>query len=325
MDLLIVEPLEAELMDWLRARHELRCAPELAHSPKAFRDALYNVRAMIIPPTVTLDAQTLHSAPLLLAVGRVSAGAENIDLDACARAQVEVVRSLTATAQAEAEFMIGALLSMLRRLPVKGSDGMLVGRELGSATVGLIGMAPVARSMVQMLAGFGSRVVGYDPSVHASDKVFERWRVTPLGLRELLEQSDAVCVQLNYFSRFHGLLGQRFLAHCKPNQVIVSIAHSALFDDAALAEALHSGRIAAAWLDSLEPGALDAGRPLAGFGNLQITPRVASTTRESRLRSAWAVVRRIDELLATAPARRRGFRPAQSGDPIDLEAEPQWP
>jgi D-3-phosphoglycerate dehydrogenase / 2-oxoglutarate reductase len=324
MDLLIVEPLETEVMAWLRARYELRYAPELAAEPRALRRALYNARAIIVPPTVTLDAQTLHYAPVLRAVGRISAGAENIDLDACARARVEVVRSLTATANAEAEFMIGALLSMLRRVPVSGSDGMRVGRELGSATVGLIGMAPAARSMAQMLAGFGSKVVGYDPSLHASDPVFERWNVAPVGLHELLGQCDAVCVQLSYFSRYHGLLGERFLPLCKPNMVLVSIGHSALFDEAALAEALSTRRIAAAWLDSLEPGALDPGRPLFGFENLQVTPRLASTTRESRLRSAWAVVRRIDELLSPPDDEGQEFMPTQSGLPIDSADAPPW-
>ena len=324
MDLLIVEPLETEVMAWLRARYELRYAPELAAEPRALRRALYNARAIIVPPTVTLDAQTLHYAPVLRAVGRISAGAENIDLDACARARVEVVRSPTATANAEAEFMIGALLSMLRRVPVSGSDGMRVGRELGSATVGLIGMAPAARSMAQMLAGFGSKVVGYDPSLHASDPVFERWNVAPLGLHELLGQCDAVCVQLSYFSRYHGLFGERFLPLCKPNMVLVSIGHSALFDEAALAEALSTRRIAAAWLDSLEPGALDPGRPLFGFENLQVTPRLASTTRESRLRSAWAVVRRIDELLSPPGDEAQELMPTGPGLPIDFADAPLW-
>lgn len=325
MDLLIVEPLETEVMQWLESRHAVRFAPELAHEPRTLRQALYNVRAMIVPPAVAIDSQTLHYAPVLRAVGRISAGAENIDLDACARAGVEVVRSLTASAQAEAEFMLGALLSMLRRVPIVGSDGMLVGRELGAATVGLVGMPPAARSIAQLLTAFGSKVVGYDPSLHASDGVWERWRVKPLGLRELLEQSDAVCVMLSYFSRYQGLLGERFLPFCKPNQVIVSIAHSALFDEAALAEALGSGRVAAAWFDSLEPGVLDAGRPLAGIHTLQVTPRVASTTRESRLRSAWAVARRIDELVSSAPIAVREFRPTEPGVPADLAADPESP
>lgn len=325
MDLLIIEPLEADVMQWLDERYAVRYAPELASDPRAFRQALYNVRALIVPPAVTIDAQALHYAPVLRAVGRVSAGAENIDVDACARARVEVVRGLTASAQAEAEFMIGAMLALLRRVPVSGSDGMLVGRELGAATVGLVGMAPAARTLSQMLAGFGSRLVGYDPALHASDAVFERWHVQPMGLRELLEQSDAVCVQLNYFSRYHGLLGERFLPFCKQNQVMVSIAHSGLFDEATLAETLNSGRLSAVWMDSLEPGALDQGRPLHGVANLQITPRVASTTRESRVRSAWAVARRIDELLGAVGATSRAFRSTAQGEPADLAVEPSPP
>jgi len=304
MDLLIAEPLEPEVLSWLESRHAVRYAPQVARDPLAFRQGLYDVRALIIPPALALDALTLQQAPALRAVGRVSAGAENIDLEACARAGVEVVRGLTASAQAEAEFMIQALLSLLRRFPVVGADGNLAGRELGGSTIGLVGMAPAARSMAQLLSGFGVKLMGYDPTLHLSDGVWDRWRVSPQGLRELLQESDAVCVQLPYFNRYRGLLGERFLPFCKPNQVMVSIAHSALFDEVALADALSSNRLAAVWLDSLEPGVLEPGRPLHGIETLQVSPRVASTTRESHLRSAWSVAKRIDQLIgreANAP------------------------
>jgi phosphoglycerate dehydrogenase-like enzyme len=318
MDVLIVEPLEPDVMQWLGERHAVRYAPELARDPRALRQSLFNVRALVIPPSVALDAQVLHYAPVLRAVGRLSAGAENIDLDACGRAGVEVVRSVTASAVAEAEFMVGALLQMLRRVPVLSPEGLLVGRELGGATVGLVGMVPAARALAQLLNAFGSRVIGYDPSVHATDNVWTRWRVEPLPLLELIEQSDAVCVQLTYFSRYQGLIGERFLPHCKPNQVLVSVAHSSLFDETALADVLGTGRMAAAWFDSLEPGALDPGRPLAEIDTLQVTPRIAATTRESRVRAAWAIARRIDELLSAESTRQRtGFRPTAPGDPID--------
>ena len=322
MDLLIIEPLEDELMQWLEARHNVRFAPELALDPRAFRQALYDVRAAVVPASVAMDAQALRHAPVLRAVGRVSGGPDSIDVDACSRAGVEVVRSRTASAQAEAEFMLGALLSLLRRVPVMGADGSFVGRELGAATVGLLGMAPAARTLSQLLGAFGSKVLGYDPSLHASDAVWDRWHVKPVGLHELLEQCDAVCVQLTYFSRYHGLLGERFLQFCKPDQVMVSIAHAGLFDEAALATALATGRIAGVWLDSVEPGMLDEGRPLFGMQNLQTTPRLAGTTRESRLRSAWTVVKRIDELLAQAPLAPRDFRPTGQSVPVDLSGAP---
>jgi len=307
MDLLVVDSLEADVIAWLGERHRVRVAPELSLEPREFRRALYNVRAAIVPGSVTVDADTLAFAPVLRAIGRVSAGAEGIDVAACERRGVEIVRSLTATARAEAEFMIGAMLSLLRRVPVRGSDGIAAGRELGGATIGLVGMAPAARSIAQMLSGFGVRIVGYDPGLHATDSIWALWKVRAAGLRELVERADVMCVQLDYFSRYHGLLGERFLPYCKPGQVVVSTAHSGLFDETALAAALKGGRIAAAWLDSLEPGALDEGRPLHGIETLQVTPRVAGTTRESRQRSAWAVARRIDELLDFVPRSASDF------------------
>ena len=86
MDVLIIEPLEAEVMQWLAARYSVRYAPELTRDTREFRQSLYNVRALVLPSMLALDVQTLHYAPVLRAVGRVSGGAENIDLDACSRA-----------------------------------------------------------------------------------------------------------------------------------------------------------------------------------------------------------------------------------------------
>jgi D-3-phosphoglycerate dehydrogenase / 2-oxoglutarate reductase len=318
MDVLIVEPLEPEVLQWLGSRHTVRVAPELARDPRAFRHALYDVRALIIPPSVPIDASALRLAPMLRTIGRLGAGVENIDLVACAAAGVEVVRPATASATAEAEFMVGALLQMLRRVPVVSTEGMLVGRELGSCRVGIIGMSPAAKPLAELLRAFGCHIVGYDPAVHASDSLWSRWHVTPIGLRELIEQCDAVCVLLNYFTRYQGLIGERYLQHCKRDQVLVSLTHASLFDEWALAEALQQGRLAAAWLDSVEPGLLAPGRALHEIDTLQVTPRVAATTRESRLRAAWAVVRRIDEVL-NAPAPLAQFKPTAPDDPLDLE------
>ena len=324
MSLLIVEPLEADVMQWLSERHVVQYAPELAVEPGALREALQGMHAAILPPTVAVDIALLRAATRLRVLGRVSGGAENIDLEACRAARVEVVRSLTATASAEAEFAIGALLAMLRRVPVQSSDGMLVGRELGCATVGLIGLSGAARMLAQLLPAFGTRVVGYDPSIHQNDPLWAQWGIEPLGLRELMEQSDGISVQLAYFPRYRGLIGERVLGFSKVGQVLVSMAHSALFDDVALAEALNGGRVLAAWFDSMEPGLLEPGRPLYGAAGLQITPRLAGTTRESRTRAAWGVARRIDELLAVPPEPAPDFRMSAPIGLGDLGGEPRW-
>ncbi len=324
MSLLILEPLEAEVMQWLSERNTVRFAPELVGETAQLFQALHQTRALIVPPSVAVDAALLRAAPRLRVLGRMSAGGENIDLEACRAARVEVVRSLTATASAEAEFAIGALLALLRRVPVLASDGMMVGRELGCATIGLIGMTPASRMLAQLLPAFGTRVIGYDPSLHQSDPLWAQWGIEPLPLRDLMEQSDGVCVQLGFFPRYRGLMGERVLGFAKPNQVMVSIAHSAIFDDQALAEALTSGRILAAWFDSMEPGLQEPGCPLHGVPSVQVTPRLASTTRESRARAAWGVARRVDELLAAPPEPAPEFRISSPGALADPAAERRW-
>jgi len=304
MDVLIVEPVHDDVQQWLAGRHLVRLAPELASEPMAFRAALSTARAAILPPVVTVDASLLWHAPHLRVLGRVSAGAEDIDLDACARAGVEVARAGSASAAAEAEFVIGALLTLLRRVPIVSDDGLLVGRELGGSVVGIVGVTPSSECLVRLLTAFGAQVLGYDPGLHASDPGWARTGLRPVGLLDLVRDSDAVCVLLTHYARFGGLFGERLLSAAKPNQVIVSLAHSAIFDEQALALALREGPLAAAWLDSLAPGALDPGRPLCHIDTLQVTPRVASTTRESRLRSAWVVAERIDAVLRQAPSPR---------------------
>lgn len=321
MDLLVIDALDADVLAWLGARHEVTVAPQLAEDPREFRRAIAGVRAVIVPASVTFDAETLDFAPELCAIGRVSAGPENISLTACERRGVEVVRSATASARAEAEFTIAAMLTLLRRVPVRGPSGALAGRELGGATIGLVGMPPAARTLVHLLSGFDARVIGYDPTLHANDASWPLWRVEPAGLVDLVERADVLCVQLDYFSRYRGLFGSRLLPCCKRDQVIVSTAHSGLFDEAALARVLRSGRVAAAWLDSVEPGLLERGRPLHGIDTLQVTPRVACTTVQSRQRSAWTVARRIDELLGGDPSSDPAFSSTVPGALADLANE----
>lgn len=313
MTVLILEPLEAEAVQWLAERHDARFAPELVGDPDGLLQALREARALVAPPEVRVDAELLRGARHLRALGRASGGAENIDIEACRRSGVEVVRSQASTASAEAEFVIGALLSLLRRVPVEGSDGLKVGRELGCSTVGVLGLTPTAEVLAQLLQAFGARVIGYDPSLHAKDATWARWGIEPVGLTELMEGSDGLVLLLPYFHRYRGLVGARQLELARAGQVMVNLGHSGLIDEHALALALRQGALRAAWFDSMEPGWLEAGQPLHGLATLQVTPRLAGTTRESRARAAWAVARGIDALLGQPPAGNKVRAKAELG------------
>ena len=66
MDLLVVEPLDPEVLDWLSMRHAVVYAPHLAHDPREFRAALGRVRGVVLPPSVAVDRAVLRAAPYLL-------------------------------------------------------------------------------------------------------------------------------------------------------------------------------------------------------------------------------------------------------------------
>ncbi|MEY4908791.1 MAG: hypothetical protein RL260_2509 [Pseudomonadota bacterium] len=299
MDLLVAEPLEAEVLQWLQVRHDLHYAPRLTDDRKHLAEALAQARTVLLPAHIAVNSRMLARAPMLRAIGRIVGGQEHIDLDACARAGIAVLRSPESTAPAEAEFMLGALLTLLRPNPL--APHRIVGRELAHCTVGLVGMGPGARRLATVLQTLGTQVRGYDPALHASSAQWPRWGVVPAGLRELFAQSDAVCLHLPIYSRYVGLLGDRVLPWCKPGQVLVSVSPIELFDEVVLAELLNSGRLAGAWLDCIGPGKLQPGRPLHGAVGLQTTPRLASYSREARLRSAWGVARQIHDVLRHAP------------------------
>jgi phosphoglycerate dehydrogenase-like enzyme len=314
MDVLIVDPLDGDVLHWLSARHALQVAPEFVRDTEAFHNALMGARAVVVPPGLSVDALALRRATRLLVVARLSVGVESIDIEACARAGVEVVRPATAGAAAQAEFVVGALLQLLRRVPVLSREGVRVGRELGGSTVGVVGLTPAVRHLVPLLTAFGAVVVGHDPGVQAADTAWSRYGVEPIGLRELMATCDAVCVLLSFMPRYLGLFNERLFMRSRPDQVLVSLAHSSLFDEPALARALGGGPLAAAWFDNADASLVAPGRPLSMTDKLQITPGLAGATLQSRTRSAWAVARRIDERLSAAPP-AAVLKPKQPGDP----------
>ena len=254
---------------------------------------------------------------MLRAIGRLSSGAENIDLDACARAGVEVVRPADGSAQAEAEFAIGAMLQLLRRVPVVNAEGLLVGRELGGAT-----RRPGRHDAGRAAAGAPARRLRRRPSSATTrrcmcpTRLWRDWGVEPMALRELIETCDVVCVLLGYFSRYRGLIGERYLSACKPDQVLVSLAHSSTFDERALAEALASGRMAAAWFDSMEPGMLDPGRPLHGVD--QPAGHAACGEHDARIARAQRLVGGAPHRRAAVGRRTRRRASCRTCQPLSL-------
>jgi D-3-phosphoglycerate dehydrogenase len=224
--------------------------------------------------------------------------------------------------RSNAEYLLASLLLLYRRgigsslIGDRHAD-IRLGRELNGSVVGILGLAPTAHTLALMLHSLGAKLIGYDPAVHHTAPIWSRLQIQPVSLPELMAQADAVSVQMMYASRYQGFVNDKVLAHCKHGQVWVGISRSQVFEPHALARALTDGRIESAMLDGAEAGFASRGTPLHEMGNLFLTPRLGSHTREARLRASWYVAHRIHETLSTP--RNSGLDSLMTG-PADLDA-----
>ena len=320
MDILLLDALVPEAMSWLETRHSVEYRPELAEDLIALRRAAYKTRGIVFPRQTVVTREFLDFLPKLKAVGRLHVGTDNTDLEACKERDIKVVHASSANVRSNAEYLLSSLLLLYRRGVVSALMGRRhpsaqMGRELHGSTVGILGLAPTAHTLAGMLNSLGVRLIGYDPAVHHTAPIWERLRIQPVSLPELVSQADAVSVQMLYATRFKGFVNDKLLAACKRNQLWVGISRSELFDEGALAAALCDGRIEACVLDGVEANFLGDASPLKGLKNLFVTPRLGSHTREARLRSSWYVAHRIHEAIGT---RYSGLDPLRSV-PMDLE------
>ncbi|WP_096699343.1 D-isomer specific 2-hydroxyacid dehydrogenase family protein [Polaromonas sp. AER18D-145] len=321
MDILLLDALVPEAMAWLETRHGVQYRPELADDMVSLRKAAYKSRGIVFPRQTVVTREFLDFMPKLKAVGRLHVGTDNTDLEACKERGIKVIHASSANVRSNAEYLLSSLLLLYRRGVVSALMGRRhpstqMGRELHGSTVAILGLAPTAHTLAGMLTGLGVRLIGYDPAVHHTAPIWERLRIQPVTLTELVSQADAVSVQMLYAERFRSFVNEKLLAACKHGQLWVGISRSALFDENALAAALCDGRIEACILDGAEGNFTAAGSPVQGLKNLFITPRLGSHTREARLRSSWYVAHRMHE--AIMAGQQRGPDSVLSA-PMDFE------
>ncbi len=320
MDILLLDALVPEAVEWLEARHSVGYHPEFADDLVSLRHIAYKTRGIVFPRHSIVTREFLSFLPKLKAIGRLHVATDNTDLEACAERDIKVIHASSSNVRSNAEYLLSSLMLMYRRGVLSALMGRRhpttqMGRELYGSTVGLMGLAPAAHMLAGMLSGLGVRLIGYDPAVHHTAPIWQRLQIQPVSLPEMMAQADAVSVQMLYANRFKGFVNERVLAHCKPGQLWVGITRSQLFDEATLAAALCDGRIEACILDGVEPGFLGDSSPLKDLRNLFVTPRLGSHTREARLRSRWYVAHRMHEAIEV----RRTQPASLPSEPMSLE------
>lgn len=274
--------------------------PKLVDDSAALHAALADARAIVVRNRTQVRAGLLAAAPKLTVVGRLGVGLDNIDMDACRARGVRVFPASGANDLAVAEYVITAIMLLLRRswfATAQVAAGTwprttLMGRETLGKHLGLLGYGAIARATAQRARALGMRISAYDPYL-ASDH--EAWNDTGrLDLDALFAECDVVSCHVPLTAETHHIANVARIARMRDGAILINAARGGIVDENALVAALRAGRLGGAALDvfETEPVTAATGARFAGIPNLILTPHIAGVTEESN--------RRVSEVTAAA-------------------------
>jgi glyoxylate reductase len=290
----VTRRLPGAALERLSAVHEVEVWPDpmppgreelLARAPE-----LEGLLSLLTDP---IDAELIDAAPRLRAVSNYAVGVDNVDMEAANARGIPVGNTPGVLTESTADLALALILGAARRL-VEGDayvrrgewrtwePGLLLGRDLHGATVGIVGYGRIGKAVGRRLEGFGGEVL------HTS-------RSGGVPLEELLERSDFVTLHCPLTPETRGLIGDDALGRMKPTAYLVNTARGPVVDTDALTRALHGGEIAGAALDVTDPEPLPGDHPLLNAPGLLVLPHIASATHATRERMADMAV---DNLLA---------------------------
>jgi D-3-phosphoglycerate dehydrogenase len=255
------------------------------------------------------SATMLKRMPALRLIVAARGGPVNIDLAGARERGVLVVNAPGRNASAVAEFTIGAIIAETR-LMTRGHDALRrdewrgdlyradrVGRELSQMTVGVIGYGHIGTKVVRLLKAFGGRIVVADPYVELSDED-RRDGVVQTTLAALFRESDVVTLHARVTAETLGFIGRTEFAAMREGAVFINTARGPMVDYDELTEALKSGRLRGAMLETFAIEPAPAGLELLRLANVTLTPHIAGASLKTIERAAEAAAEEVRHYLA---------------------------
>jgi gluconate 2-dehydrogenase len=255
-----------------------------------------------------VDAKLLSGCPKLKAVCNIAVGFNNIDLGACSKAGVMATNTPGVLDDSTADFTWALILSTARR--VVESDAhvragqwkgwylkQFLGQDVHHATLGILGFGRIGRRVARRALGFDMTVLYHD--TQPADAATERsCNAAYVSMDELLARADILTIHVPYAPSTHHVVAAPELAKMKPGAILIHASRGGVVDDAALAAALKSGRLAGAGLDVFEnEPALNP--ELLTMKNVVLTPHIASSSEATRHAMAMLAAQNLVAALTT--------------------------
>lgn len=282
-----------------------QCPADKEHSGQISEDRLIELLQDAdgaIIGVLPFTERVMASAPRLKVVCFHGVGVDHIDLQAAARLGIQVANCPGTNDQAVADLTIGLMIAVARKIPAvhldlrQGKWGRASGSELWRKTLSLIGYGYIGRAVARRALGFEMEVLAYDPFVRPEQVTLAG--VQLVSFDEALSHADFISLHAVLNEQTRNLIGASQFEKMKPGAYLINTARGGLVDEAALFNALSSGRIAGAGLDAFvkEP---PGDNPLLQLSNVVATPHIGSHTSESTERVGILAAQNIVQALHT--------------------------
>src|SRR4029077_6779821 len=315
MNILIAERLAPAGIELFRSQAGWNT---IVSNPKEYAQHLAEADALLVRSVVQVNKAVLEKAPRLRVIGRAGVGVDNVDLDAATAAGVLVMNTPGGNAISVAEHTLAMMLAMARHIPQanastrggKWEKKKFMGNELRGKTLGIVGLGSIGREVVKRARSFEMRIVAHDPYV--TSRIARDLNVELVALPELYAQSDYITLHVSLTPETEGLLSHTAFAQMKPGVRIVNCARGELIDDAALREAIESGKVAGAALDAFHAEPPPAGFPLFSLDSVLATPHIGGSTEEAQEIVGVRIAEQVVEYLNSGVAINAVNMPALS-------------
>jgi phosphoglycerate dehydrogenase-like enzyme len=251
-----------------------------------------------------LDDTVFEALPRLAVIGKYGVGLDMLDLAAMNRRGIRLGWTGGVNRRSVSELVICMAISLLRHVPKgnlevrAGGWRQLQGRHLSERVVGIIGCGHIGQDLAPLLRAFGCTVLAHD--LRDFPEFYAAHGVEKVGLDELLARADVVTLHLPLDGSTTNLVSADKLALMRPEAILINCARGGLIDEAALKQALVSGKLAGAGLDVFA-GEPPTDRELLALPNLLATPHIGGSAEEAVLAMGRAAIAGLSEAEIPSP------------------------
>ncbi len=273
-------------------------------SPDELKAIIGGYEGLAIRSSTKVTPDILKAAKNLKVIGRAGIGVDNIDVGAATAAGVVVMNTPFGNSITTAEHAIAMMMAVARQIPEANASthagrwekSRFMGIEITGKTLGLIGCGNIGAIVAERAQGLKMKVLAFDP--YLSHERAIDLGVEKVELDTLFERADFISLHTPLTPETKGIVGADAFAKMKDGVRLVNCARGGLVDEAALLDALNSGKVAGAALDVFaEEPAKD--NPLFGHAAVVCTPHLGASTVEAQVNVAQQVAEQMADFLVT--------------------------